>query len=38
MKIKKVAKYKVEDKKLPAFIFLDKGGKEFLRLYDEIGK
>ncbi len=32
-----VAKYKI-DKKLPAFIFLDKQGNEFLRLTGEVDK
>ncbi len=33
-----VKKYKIESGKLPVFIFLDKGGKEILRLDGEIGK
>lgn len=32
-----VAKYGIDDK-LPCFVFLDEGGKEFLRLQGEISK
>ena len=32
-----IAKYKI-DKNLPAFVFLDKDGKEFLRLHGEPSK
>jgi len=32
-----VTKWKI-DKNLPTFVFLDKGGKEFLRLHGEISK
>ncbi|MBU2592781.1 thioredoxin family protein [Patescibacteria group bacterium] len=35
---KKVGKYLVESENLPVFIFLDKQGKEFLRLHGEPSK
>jgi thiol-disulfide isomerase/thioredoxin len=35
---KKLKKYKLDKGKMPAFIFLDKKGKEFLRLHGEVPK
>lgn len=35
---KKLKKYEIESSKLPVFIFLDKKGREFLRISGELSK